>query len=269
MIKTKILTTSHESEERLTLFETFLKSMKKEKNERLKTLLKKIGKVLSTFSKWFSILLFSYLLVYFVLAFILSRITIEGENDPKSSVKIYLMKSGVHTDFVLPIKNNIVDWTKEFPRSNTRFNDSTTKLIAIGWGDKNFYMNTPEWADLTVKTAVSAMTGLGASAIHATYHYEILSDRPVIQLFLSKKQYRELVHYIKKQLVRNKIGNTVFLPAKNKKVVSGNDAFYAAHNRYSMILTCNSWINRGLKACHKRACLWTPFAGGIFYQYGK
>jgi uncharacterized protein (TIGR02117 family) len=130
-------------------------------------------------------------------------------------------------------------------------------------------MNTPEWADLTVKTAVSAMTGLGASAIHATYHYEILSDRPVIQLFLSKKQYRELVHYIKKQLVRNKIGNTVFLPAKNKKVVSGNDAFYAAHNRYSMILTCNSWINRGLKACHKRACLWTPFAGGIFYQYGK
>jgi hypothetical protein len=52
-------------------------------------------------------------------------------------------------------------------------------------------------------------------------------------------------------------------------VVSGNDAFYAANNRYSMMLTCNSWINRGLKACHKRACLWTPFAGGIFYQYGK
>jgi uncharacterized protein (TIGR02117 family) len=269
MIKTKILTTSHESEERLTLFETFLKSMKKEKNERLKTLLKKFGKLLSTFSKWFSILLFSYLLIYFVLSFILSRITVEGENDPKSSIKIYLMKSGVHTDFVLPIKNNIVDWTKEFPRSNTRFNDSTTKLIAIGWGDKNFYMNTPEWADLTVKTAVSAMTGLGASAIHATYHYEILSDRPVIQLYLSKKQYRELVHYIKKQLIRNKNGNTVYLPAKNKKVVSGNDAFYAAHNRYSMILTCNSWINLGLKACHKRACLWTPFAGGLFYQYGK
>jgi len=269
MIKTKILTTSHESEERLTLFETFLKSMKKEKNERLKTLLKKFGKVLSTISKWFSILLFSYLLIYFVLSFILSRITVEGENDPKSSIKIYLMKSGVHTDFVLPIKNNIVDWTKEFPRSNTRFNDSTTKLIAIGWGDKNFYMNTPEWADLTVKTAVSAMTGLGASAIHATYHYEILSDRPVIQLYLSKKQYRELVHYIKKQLIRNKNGNTVYLPANNKKVVSGNDAFYAAHNRYSMILTCNSWINLGLKACHKRACLWTPFAGGLFYQYGK
>jgi hypothetical protein len=91
----------------------------------------------------------------------------------------------------------------------------------------------------------------------------------VIQLYLSKKQYRELVRYIQDQLVINKDGKTVYLPAQNKKVVSGNDAFYAANNRYSMMLTCNSWINRGLKACHKRACLWTPFAGGIFYQYGK
>ena len=243
--------------------------MKKEKKERLKMMLKKTVRLLGIFSKWFSILLFSYLCIYFFLSFVLSRMTVEGKKDPKSRIKIYLMKSGVHTDFVLPIKTEAIDWTKSFPRENTGFKDSTTKLIAIGWGDKNFYMNTPEWADLTVKTAVFAMTGLGSSAIHATYYYEILSDRPVIQLYLSVKQYKELVRYIQHQLVMDKQGNTVYIPAKNKLVVSGNDAFYAAHNRYSMVLTCNSWINRGLKACHKRACLWTPFAGGIFYQYGK
>jgi uncharacterized protein (TIGR02117 family) len=243
--------------------------MKKVKYARQKIMLRKSGRFLSTFSKWFSILLFCFLCTYFFLAFILSRITVEGKNERNSTVKIYLMKSGVHTDFVLPIQTDVIDWTKTFPRENTGFNDTTTKLIAIGWGDKNFYMNTPEWGDLTFKTAISAMAGLGNSAIHATYHYEILSDRPVIKLFLSKKQYQELVNYIQQQLVKDAHGKTRFIPAKNKKVVSGNDAFYAAHNRYSMILTCNSWINRGLKACHKRACLWTPFAGGIFYQYGK
>ena len=243
--------------------------MKKIKNVRTKIFLRKTGRLLSTISKWCSILLFSYLCIYFFLAFVLSRITVEGKNDEHASIKIYLMKSGVHTDFVVPIKNDIVDWTTYFPRENTGFKDTTTKLIAIGWGDKNFYMNTPEWADLTVKTAVSAMTGLGSSAIHATYHYDILSDRPIVQLYLSRKQYQELALYIQQQLVRTKNHRTVYLPARNKKVVSGNDAFYAAHNRYSMLLTCNSWINRGLKACHKRACLWTPFAGGIFYQYGK
>ena len=243
--------------------------MKKVKYPRQKIALRKSGRFLSTFSKWFSIVLFCYLCTYFFLAFVLSRITVEGEKQENARIKIYLMKSGVHTDFVVPIKNDIVDWTTYFPRKNTGFNDSTTKLIAIGWGDENFYMNTPEWADLTVKTAISAMAGLGKSAIHATYYYEILSDRPVIQMYLSKKQYKELVAYIQEQLVKDKNGNTIYIPAKNKKVVSGNDAFYSAHNRYSMILTCNSWINRGLKACHKRACLWTPFAGGIFYQYGK
>ncbi len=243
--------------------------MKKVKYAKQKIVLRKSGRALSTFSKWFSILLFSFLCCYFFLAFVLSRITVEGKNEAKSDIKIYLMKSGVHTDFVLPIKTDVIDWTKSFPRENTGFKDTTTKLIAIGWGDKNFYMNTPEWGDLTLKTALSAMTGLGNSAVHATYHYEILSDRPVIKLLLSKKQYKELANYIQDQLVKDKKGKTIYLPAKNKKVVSGNDAFYAANNRYSMILTCNSWINRGLKACHKRACLWTPFAGGIFYQYGK
>lgn len=243
--------------------------MKKIKNARSKIFLRKTGRLLSSLSKWFSVLLFCYLCVYFFLAFILSHITVEGKNDSNANIQIYLMKSGIHTDFVLPVKNEVMDWTKSFPRKHTGFQDSTTKLIAIGWGDENFYMNTPEWADLTFKTAISAIAGLGNSAVHATYHYEILSDRPVIQLYLSKKQYQELVQYIQAQLVKDVNGNTVYIPAQNKKVVSGNDAFYAAKKRYSMFLTCNTWINRGLKACHKRACMWTPYAGGLFYQYGK
>lgn len=243
--------------------------MKKIKNARSKILLRKSGRLLSSFSKWFSILLFSYLSIYFFFTFILSRITVEGKNDTNAAIKIYLMKSGIHTDFVVPVKNEVIDWTKSFPRANTGFNDSTTKLIAIGWGDENFYMNTPEWSDLTFNTAISAILGLGKSAVHATYYYEILSDRPVIQLYLSVQQYTQLVHYIQAQLVKDKKGNTIYIPATNKKVVSGNDAFYAAKKRYSMFLTCNTWINRGLKACHKRACLWTPYAGGLFYQYGK
>jgi hypothetical protein len=52
-------------------------------------------------------------------------------------------------------------------------------------------------------------------------------------------------------------------------VVSDNDAYYEAHMRYSLFHTCNTWINNGLKASQKKACLWTPTSGGIFYQYAK
>jgi len=213
----------------------------------------------------FSILL----LIYLFSAYLLSRITIEGKTEKDASIQIWLMKSGVHTDFILPVKTKYKDWTTEFPFKNTQAKDTTTPLIAIGWGDKNFYMNTPTWGDLTAKTAISAMSGLGTSAIHATYYYYILNDRPTISLYLSENQYRKLIKYIEKSLRRNKQLNTIYIEPRWKAVMGQNDAYYEAHKNYSIFTTCNSWINSGLKAANKKACLWTPFANGIFYQYGK
>ncbi len=33
--------------------------------------------------------------------------------------------------------------------------------------------------------------------------------------------------------------------------------------------TCNTWTNNALKASEQRACAWTIFANGIFYQLNK
>lgn len=231
--------------------------------------IKRISNVIWKFTKRFFMVLGISIVVYFFFAYVLSRITVEGKNEKNASIEIWLMKSGVHTDFVVPVKTKIKDWSQEFPYENTNAKDTTTSLIAIGWGDKNFYMNTPTWADLTFKTAISAMAGLGSSSIHATYYYYILSDRPVISLKLSENQYRKLVKYIEASLYRNKKNQAIFIQPRIKAVMGENDAYYEAKNNYSVFTTCNSWINSGLKAANKKSCLWTPFAGGIFYQYGK
>ncbi|MEY3592003.1 MAG: hypothetical protein RLZZ38_972 [Bacteroidota bacterium] len=211
----------------------------------------------------------SALLLYLLCTFILSRIPVKGQLQKNASVHIYLMKSGVHTDFVLPVSNEIHDWTNEFPIANTDFKDSSSQLISIGWGDKTFYMNTPTWADLTLKTALTTPFGLGPSAIHATYYRQLLDDRPTISLKITKKQYKKLVRYIQKTLVYNNYKQTKLIKPTLKGVVTGNDAYYAAKGRYSIFFTCNSWINSGLKVADQKASLWTAFASGIFYQYGK
>lgn len=242
-----------------------------EKNEKVITesKIKKIGKRFWKFTKRFFLVIGISIITYFFFAYVLSRVTVEGKNEKNATVEIWLMKSGVHTDFVVPVKTKIKDWSTEFQYENTNAKDTTTPLIAIGWGDKNFYMNTPTWGDLTFKTAFSAMAGLGSSSIHATYYYKILSDRPIISLKLSEKQYRKLVIYIESSLYRNNKNRAIFIQPRGKSVTGKNDAFYEARNNYSIFTTCNSWINNGLKAANKKACLWTPFAGGIFYQYGK
>ncbi|MEN9994948.1 MAG: hypothetical protein RL762_1605 [Bacteroidota bacterium] len=220
-------------------------------------------------SSYFFTILGSAILLYVMATFILSRIPVKGQNNKGAKIQIFLMKSGVHTDFILPVCNNIKDWRAEFPLANTGFKDSSSQLVSIGWGDKTFYMNTPTWADLTPQTALTVPFGLGPSAIHATYYQQLLDDRPSISLHLTEKQYLQLVNYIEKTLVRNSNGQTKFIKATMPGVVTGNDAYYAAKGRYSLFFTCNSWVNSGLKACQQKSCYWTAFAGGIFYQYGK
>ena len=210
----------------------------------------------------------SAILLYLLCTFILSRIPIKGKLQQNAKVHIYLMKSGVHTDFVFPVCNEVHDWRTEFPISNTDFKDSSSQLISVGWGDQTFYMNTPTWADLTLKTALTTPFGLGPSAIHATYYRQLLDDRPIIGLKISKKQYQKLVKYVQQTLVYQH-NQTLLIRPKLKGVVTGNDAYYRAKGRYSLFFTCNSWINAGLKVADQKASLWTAFASGIFYQYGK
>jgi uncharacterized protein (TIGR02117 family) len=180
---------------------------------------------------------------------------------------VYLLKSGPHTDFLLRVKTTVHDWSIDFPYSNNNNPDTSLNWIAIGWGDKNFYMNTPTWADLTISTAVTAAAGLGTAGVHASYYFDVPSDRPLVQLQFTRNQYMRLCSYITRSLVVDDNGRHVVLKPLKEGVNFDFDRYYDAHGRYSMIHTCNTWINNGLKASGQRACLWTGFAEGIFYQY--
>ncbi len=217
-----------------------------------------------------SLFFISCILIYLTCAFIFSRITIEGNKEKNSIHSVFLMKSGIHVDFLLPISNEFKDWQEEFPISNTRSKDSTYKKIAIGWGSKDFYMNTPTWDDLTLKIFLISNFGLGSSAIQVKYYTDTLpKDSKITPLKLSNNQYKKLVKYIETSLKRSKTNNSSLILPKNPKVLTENNSFYDAKQTYSLLLTCNTWINNGLKASGQKACLWTPDAGGIFYQYEK
>ena len=215
----------------------------------------------------FSVLIFiSCILIYLACAFIFSRITIKGHKEKKAIHTVFLMKSGIHMDFLLPICNKLKDWQEEFPISNTRSKDSTYKKIAIGWGSKDFYMNTPTWDDLTLKIFLISNFGLGSSAIHVKYYTDTLpKDSKILSLKLSDNQYKKLVKYIENSLKRSGTTKSSFILPKNPKVLSKNDAYYDAKQNYSLLFTCNSWINNGLKASGQKSCLWTPNSQGIFY----
>ena len=225
----------------------------------IKKILKLIGKIILGFILFVGLYLLS--------AYILSRIGVDKEADDSKEVTIYIKTNGVHTDIVVPVKNDQFDWSQDIRFENTISKDSAEKFVAFGWGDKGFYLETPTWGDLTFKTAFKAAFALGTAAIHATFYKEMKEDKDCVKVNISKQQYQRLIAYITRSFKRDATGKVIYI--QTNAVYGKDDAFYDAGGSYSLFHTCNTWSNNALKKCGQKACLWTPFDTGIFYQYGR
>lgn len=206
-----------------------------------------------------------FILIYLIAVFSLSKITVNQEPNTKPEVEIYILTNGVHTDIVMPTKSNQIDWSQKVKFENTKKADSTYKYLAMGWGDKGFYLETPEWSDLKASVALKAASGLSTTAIHATYYKSLKEGDDCKKMSISKEQYDRLIQYINNSFQKDASGN--FLPIKTDAIYGKTDAFYEANGSYSLFHTCNTWANSALKASGQKCCFWTATDSGIFSKY--
>ena len=204
--------------------------------------------------------------VYLICGYLIPFIEVPADKTTEPKViETYILTTGAHPDLVVPLKNDELDWGKELPFENTISMRSDYAYLSVGWGDKGFYLDTPTWAELKPSTAFKAAFWLGESAMHCTYYFEMKEGNDCKKIMLTKKQYQNLVKYIKNKFDRDKNGKVIFIPTD--AVYGINDAFYDAKGKYSFFETCNTWANDGLKEAGQKAALWTPSDLGIFQHY--
>ena len=202
--------------------------------------------------------------VLFVLVLPYFETPAQQVSEPKT-VETFILTNGVHTDIVVPIKSKQIDWSKEILFSNTTSKSTDFKYLSIGWGDKGFYLDTPEWADLKVSTAINAAFWLGESAMHCTFYKTMNESKDCKRIMLTEKQYADLINFIQKKFDRDEAGNLMLI--KTDAVYTANDAFYDAQGSYSFLNTCNTWTNNALKTAGQKAAFWTATDFGIFQHY--
>lgn len=203
--------------------------------------------------------------IYLLSAYTLSRMSTDREVVADADIPIYILTNGVHTDLVVPVRTPQIDWSTRIPFHNTTGKDTTAQWLAFGWGDKGFYLETPTWNDLKASTALKAAFNLSTSAIHATYYRRLTENESCRRILISKSQYTRLITYINNSFLTEADGMPVYI-ATNANY-DRNDAFYEGKGSYNLFHTCNTWANNGLKRCGQKACRWTIFDTGIFYQY--
>ena len=216
------------------------------------------------------------LFLEFFLAFIICYISIAlttmsisvGENLNKDeNVTIFMKTDGIHTDFVFPVTDASIDWRRVFSPEDTKGKNSKLEYISVGWGDQGFFLNTPEWSDLKVSTAVKACFYMSKSAVHINYMKDLGQVKAnYVQFKISKLKYHRLYRFVLKTLKRNSMQQAECIAGRG---YWETDAFYEAKGVYGLFNTCNSWINKGLKSADLPACFWAPFNNGIYHKYAS
>jgi len=224
----------------------------------------KKGKRVFRFAFRFVLGIVCFIVLYLIAVFLLYRIPVNSHPTQGGDIPIYINSNGVHTDIVVPLKNDVKDWTKDILFSQTVAHDTVASFVAFGWGDKGFYLDTPEWSDLKASTALKAAFYLGSSAMHTKFYNSLNEDAECKKIMVTREDYASLVKYIEQSFELDNSQKVQWICGHS---YGKYDAFYEAQGRYSLFYTCNTWANQALKAGNQKAALWTPYDKGIFYQY--
>ncbi|MCW3847246.1 TIGR02117 family protein [Sphingomonas sp. LB-2] len=173
-----------------------------------------------------------------------------GWTQPGSGVRIYVIDNGVHTDLVLPMVAQGVDWRDLVkPGDLADPKQAGHPYLSFGWGDRDFYLNTPSWSQVSPVRVASALAGMGRTVLHVAHLPAPEAGPHMRSVILRPDEYRRLAAY-----VRGTFGD-----GPSVHGYGNNDAFYEAKGGYSAIRTCNQWTGGALREAGVKMGWWTPF----------
>ena len=187
-----------------------------------------------------------------------------GWREPEQGVQIFVRTNGVHTWIMVPKVTPIIDWRRYAPGAHLddpRY--GAGDHVAFGYGNREFYLNTPTWGDLSPRTAALALFGSGPSLLHVEHDHRPRPDEYTRPLTITPAQYRRLADYIRARFRLDENGRTVPLLGRG---YSDWDMFYEANGGYSFVMTCNEWTGRALRSAGIRTGVWTPLAQSIMWR---
>lgn len=202
-----------------------------------------------------SFVLLGVLAIYLVAGLIgAAWVTNQDWRPPAQGVTIWVEDNGIHTDLVMPKQAAGVDWRRVFVSEALREPDyARFAHVAVGWGDRGFFVGTPTWWDLRPGTVVKAALGSDDTVLHVEHVAPPVVGERVRAVVLTPAEYRRLARVVQDSLAAGR-------PVHGYE---DYDAFYPARGRYDALNTCNAWTGRALAEAGVRVGRWTPFSATV------
>lgn len=179
---------------------------------------------------------------------------------PKNGIEIMIETNGTHTGIVVPVANGLHDWRRIFPEAaGPRSDGRLPTHLAIGWGEREVFLEVAEWSDLRPATVLRIATSGGDPIMRVVPYIRPAPSEYHRPLRISAAQYRRLVSAIERALPALPDGTA-------REVLRGTErdaAYYHATGSYTLVTTCNSWVGDVLAEAGIAIGAWTPFASGV------
>lgn len=205
--------------------------------------------------------LFRYLamvvILYILIPYILILFPKKGLQSAIKDRRIYLYYDSLHTNIIVDIREEPSRWVELFPEL---LRGREFGYLEFGLGDRETYINTKYWSNLKLRTLLKALFTETDSVIHVS-HYSNIDISKLKTLHVDRLQYGVLIESILKSF-----GD---IPKFIAKGYYRNDAFYSAVYSYSLLFTCNTWIDTLLKEANVTVVRWTPFSYPIIISIPK
>lgn len=184
-----------------------------------------------------------------------------GWTEPARGVTIMIETNGVHTGIVMPVVSEVKDWRSTFPSAG-RPRDQDGQMpthVAIGWGEKEVFLNTPTWGDLRAATVLRIAVHGGPGLMRVGHYVHPLPSASHRPLTLRPEEYARLVERVEAALPPLPPG----AERRNYPSYEQGARNYDAAGRYTVTNTCNQWVSDVLAHAGVRIGTWTPLAGGV------
>jgi uncharacterized protein (TIGR02117 family) len=186
-----------------------------------------------------------------------------GWDEAKQGITIFVRTNGVHTWLMVPSLASGVDWRPLAPADHIRDPRYAGNYLAIGYGNRDFYLNTPTWGDLAPRTALAAAFGRGHSLVHVEHERDPRPNEYQQPIVLTEAEYRRLAIHIRRSFDMDASGRTIPLRGRG---YGPADVFYEGRGRYDAYRTCNEWTGEALRAAGVRTGIWTPLSQSIMLR---
>lgn len=174
-----------------------------------------------------------------------------GWRQAPAGVRIWVESNGVHTGIVVPKVAGGIDWRPLLRAEHLRDpRYAGYDHASFGWGEAQFYLETPTWAEARVGTVAAAAFGSDATLVHVDHVPAPKPGRGTRPIMLSVAEYRRLAAFLRASIAD---------PRAHRFGYGAYDVFYAGRGHYSAVATCNAWTGDALRYAGVKVGAWTPF----------